>query len=96
MQRDKRGRFVKGNSGGPGRPALATEAALAEGIKAACTAERVASAMDKLYALGMKGNVKALGLWLAYAVGKPADSAVEQQLAMLETLVAGLAIAGAK
>jgi hypothetical protein len=69
---------------------------LTEGIRAACTAEKVAAALDQLHDIGMgdgKNAVPALALWLAYAVGKPADSAVEQRLAVLESLVAGLAIA---
>jgi hypothetical protein len=85
--RDSKGRFLPGTTPGPGRPPLAAEAALSDGIKAACTAEQVAQALDKLYSLGMRGNVKALGLWLAYAVGRPADSAVESCLAALENLI---------
>lgn len=86
--RDTRGRFVKGHKlPGPGRRALAAEAPLIEGLKAACSAEKVATALDTLYTLGMCGNVDALKAWLAYAVGKPSDTSTEARLTELERMI---------
>lgn len=95
--RDQRGRFLKGHSvKSPGRPPLAAELPMTEGIRAACTAEDVARVLEKLRDLALKGHVQAAALYLSYAVGKPGDSAVEQRLALLESLVTGLTVAGAK
>lgn len=93
-QRDDRGRFAPGNKGGPGRPPLSDELALIEGIRQAVTAERVAEVMDKLFAMGMNKrypNVRALELWLSYAIGKPqnkidvtSDGEPIQRISMIE------------
>lgn len=86
--RDEHGRFLKGHGiKSPGRPALAAELPAIEGIKAACTAEGVAQALDKLFAIGMGGNVKALVAWLSYAVGMPARIDFEERLTALESLL---------
>lgn len=87
VQRDGNGRFIKGGSPvSPGRPALAAELPAVEGIKAASSAEKVAQALDKLFETGMKGNVKALTVWLAYVVGKPLNQDVETRLTKLEAI----------
>jgi hypothetical protein len=93
--RDSKGRFTRGNPGGPGRPPLGAELPFVEGIKAAVSAEQVAQVMDRLFTAGMNKrypNIRALELWLAYAVGKPADTAVETRLAALEAMVGQVAI----
>ncbi len=72
VARDNQGRFIKGASGNPaGRPTLAAEAKLADGIKAAASAEKVAALLDKLYQQGMAGDVRASSQWLDRVLGKP-------------------------
>lgn len=83
--RDEKGRFQKGVSGNPsGRAKLADELPTIEGMKAACTAERVAEILDKMYTLAIKGNTKAAALYLAYAIGKPVQQDLEARIAELE------------
>lgn len=73
--RDTRGRFRKGHAvKSPGRPALAAELPITDGIKAAVTAEDVAQVLEKMRLLAIKrGNTKAASLYLAYALGKPKE-----------------------
>jgi hypothetical protein len=71
--RDASGRFVKGGAGiSPGRPPLAAELPYIDGLKAAVTAERVATVLDRLFEDAIKGNVNAAKIFLSYAVGNPA------------------------
>lgn len=88
MNRDNAGRFVKGHKlAGPGRPPLAREAALLEGVKAAVSAENVARLLERLFELALKGNTAAAGLWLAYALGKPSETVLEARLSELERVI---------
>ncbi|MEP7284332.1 MAG: hypothetical protein ABI947_01030 [Chloroflexota bacterium] len=71
--RDSNGKFKAGNPGGPGRPKLADDLPVIEGIKQAGSAEKVAAMLDRLYAAALRGNVRAAELWLAYIAGRPQE-----------------------
>ena len=72
--RNAKGQFVKGAAPkSPGRPSAAAERQLAELIKATVTPDKVQKAIEKLFSLAMRGNIKAMELYLAYGVGKPAE-----------------------
>jgi hypothetical protein len=72
--RDDRGRFRKGHTvKSPGRPSLAAELPMADGIKAAASAEDVAQVLEKMRNLALGGDVKAATLYLAYVLGKPKE-----------------------
>ncbi len=85
MGRDAKGRFIKGHGvKSPGRPSLAVELPVVEGIKAAASAETVARVLEKLAALALEGNVRAAGVYLAYTIGKPVEMGFEDRLAAIE------------
>jgi len=71
---DRRGRFVKGNSGGPGNPFGRQVAGLRAALMACITHEDVQEVVAALLAQAKKGNVAAARLILTYSVGKPAST----------------------
>jgi hypothetical protein len=73
--RDQRGRFARGNGGGPGNPFGRQVAAFRAALIAAVTPEDIQRVMKALVQQAVKGNVAAARLLLAYTVGKPADPA---------------------
>jgi hypothetical protein len=71
---DQRGRFAKGNAGGPGNPFGRHVAALRAALLAGVTAEDIQRVMAALRDQALKGNIAAIRLLLAYTVGKPASA----------------------
>jgi hypothetical protein len=71
---DARGRFTKGNPGGPGNPFNRTVADLRAALLACVTPQDVQEVMAALKEQAQKGNVAAIRLYLAYSVGKPAET----------------------
>jgi len=72
--RDHRGRFVRNNRGGPGNPFARKVAALRAALLASVTDQDIQEVRAALLLEAKKGNVAAARLFLAYTVGKPADT----------------------
>ena len=71
---DTRGRFARGNPGGPGNPFARQVAALRKVILNRLTEEDLLAITEALLAKAKEGSVGAAKLLLAYAIGKPASS----------------------
>src|SRR4029079_6139848 len=71
-QRDGQGRFVAGNSGGPGNPFGRHVAGLRAALLAAITDADMQAVARKLIAMATAGDMAAMKLLLKYAIGKPA------------------------
>ncbi len=72
--RDGRGRFAKGNPGGPGNPFARRTAAVRVALLARLGEDKVGAIVDRLVELALGGNVAAARLALSYSVGKPAPA----------------------
>jgi hypothetical protein len=72
--RDSRGRFAKGNAGGPGNPFARRSAALRKAAAQAISEEDLVALMRKLLQQALGGDVAAARLVLLYAVGRPAEA----------------------
>jgi hypothetical protein len=70
-QRDRRGRFAKGNKGGPGNPFGPRFAALRYAAYDVVTPENMRDIISALVLRALTGDVVAIKLVLAYALGKP-------------------------
>ncbi len=73
MPRDSKGRFVK-------QPPVSQET-----IRAICSDEKVEQALDALHRAALKGDVRAIDLYLAYAVGKPGPASAAQDGDSIQT-----------
>src|SRR5262249_2804618 len=73
--RDARGRFTPGNLGGPGNPFARRTAQLRKAFGETASEENVKDVAVALLFKAKSGDVAAAKLWLAYAVGKPAETA---------------------
>ena len=71
---DSKGRFAKGNPGGPGNPFARQVAALRKVIIDRLTEEDLLAITEALLAKAKEGNVAAAKLLLAYGIGKPASA----------------------
>jgi hypothetical protein len=71
--RDEHGRFVKGNSGGPGNPFARRTAALRQAFSEAISEDDLKTLAKRLLVQAQNGDVAAAKLVLAYAIGKPVD-----------------------
>ena len=71
--RDEHGRFVKGNSGGPGNPFARRTAALRQAFSEAVSEDDLKTLAKRLLVQAHSGDVAAAKLVLAYAIGKPVD-----------------------
>jgi hypothetical protein len=69
--RDGRGRFAKGNAGGPGNPFARQVAALRRALLAAVTEEDMEVVARRLVAQAVEGDIAAARLLLSYTLGKP-------------------------
>jgi hypothetical protein len=70
-ERDEKGRFVKGSSGGPGRPPKKREEKYLERFKKAVTLKEFEEAAQALVDAAIGGDVKAIRLLFQYALGNP-------------------------
>lgn len=86
--RDEKGRFVVGYSGGPGRPRKEQETAYLTALLDALTPEQLASIIKNL--AGETGSWRAqhaaAELALHYALGKPVQRVVKQSSGLAEIL----------
>jgi hypothetical protein len=73
--RDRRGRFVRGNPGGPGNPFGRKVAALRAALIDCITPQDLQRVMGVLLLEAVNGSIPAARLLLAYTVGKPAAPA---------------------
>ena len=69
--RDGRGRFAKGNVGGPGNPHARHVGQLRSALLAAVTSEDIEAVVRKLIELAKNGNIQAAKEILDRCVGKP-------------------------
>jgi hypothetical protein len=67
--RDKRGRFLPGNPGGPGHPHARKPWKIA--LETAVTPEEITTALRKLYEVAMTGDVAAIRELFDRVIGKP-------------------------
>jgi hypothetical protein len=72
--RDEKGRFRKGNRGGPGNPFTRRMAKLRQVALDSVTDDDIRAAIDALKQKAREGDVAAIKLLLSYTVGKPAAS----------------------
>jgi hypothetical protein len=70
--RDARGRFVKGNAGGPGNPFAKQTARLRQVMLETITEADLRQVVFTLLLLAKTGNLPAIKLVLEYGIGKPA------------------------
>ena len=70
-QRDKLGRYIPGNNGGPGNPFGRHVAWNRRLILTAISDEEVIALVRKVYGAAMEGDIPATKLLLQYLVGKP-------------------------
>lgn len=94
--RDARGRFVKGNAGGPGNPNAQHVAKLRDGFRSACSVADVRAICRKLVSMAKKGNLLAVREVLDRTIGKSVTTLDElgnnedgKFLPVIEVLVAG-------
>jgi hypothetical protein len=78
--RDQRGRFAKGNKGGPGNPFSRQVAALRTALLDNVKAEDMAAIVRALIDRAKTGGVAAAKLVFAYVLGKPAEAVDPDQL----------------
>jgi hypothetical protein len=69
--RDERGRFARGNRGGPGNPFARRTAAFRRTASEALNCDQIKALMSKLYEQAMSGDVAAARLILSYTAGRP-------------------------
>lgn len=72
--RDSRGRFGKGNPGGPGNPYARRVAALRSALLEEVTPERLRKIARKLADEAERGDFAAAKLLFSYTVGKPPEA----------------------
>ncbi len=83
--KDAKGRFTKGNKGGPGNPFARRVAELRKLLLETVTEDDLREAMRQLVTKAREGDVAAIKLLLQYTVGKPAQT-VEPDRMDLEEL----------
>jgi len=85
--RDEKGRFAKGNRASPGRPKRMAEMQYADRFARAVTPAGFEKAAKKLLEMALNGDVAAIRLLLAYAIGNPVqriEAKLEQRSVSLE------------
>jgi hypothetical protein len=87
--RDARGRFAKGNTGGPGNPYAAAAAQFRAAIFAAVTAEDVRAIVKKMVELAKAGDLVAARLIFDRTVGPPVELDLLERLEKLEAAQTG-------
>ena len=79
-ERDAKGRFAKGNPGGPGNPYARQVAELRKELLQRCTPERIGKIADRMMELAEGGNVSAAKLVFQYVLGKPHEAVSPDRL----------------
>src|SRR4029078_6821449 len=74
-QRDARGRFARGNSGGPGNPFGRRLAQLSEVLLRSATEENVERLANMIMEKAFAGDMAAAKMLLHYWMGKPKEGA---------------------
>ncbi len=82
--RDEKGRFAEGNPGGPGNPYTRQTALLRQIVQDELNEVEVRIIVQRLKALAVGGDIQAIKLVLAYAVGKPENAANPDEVDRLE------------
>ncbi len=82
--RDANGRFAKGNPGGPGNPYTRQTALLRQVVLDELNEVEVRIIVQRLKARAVGGDVQAIKLVLAYAVGKPENAVNPDEVDRLE------------
>lgn len=72
--RDSRGRFTRGNAGGPGNPHGRRTAQLRAALLGAIRPADLAAIGQSLLSAALAGDVAAAKLLLAYTIGQPGDA----------------------
>src|ERR1043165_4126263 len=87
--RDEKGRFQKGNRGGPGNPFTRQTAKLRQAALNAVSEDDIQEIIAVLKARAKQGDVAAIKLLLSYSVGKPTHAPNPDTLDQheLETIV---------
>lgn len=87
--RDARGRFAPGNSGGPGRPPAASVHLHRAALVNAVTPNDVAAVARMLVDKALEGDVAAAKLLFERLFGPPVASDVLERIAELEAVLGG-------
>lgn len=82
--RDSRGRFAKGNSGGPGNPFGRQVATLRKVLLSCVSEEDMAAIGNKLVEMAKNGNIQAIKLLFSYTLGKPTEGVQPDRVDMEE------------
>jgi hypothetical protein len=82
--RGPRGRFAPGNVGGPGNPFIRRVAALRRALLEVVSEQDVQDVAVQLVLLSRAGDVAAMKLLLAYAIGKPTEAVDPDSLDLKE------------
>lgn len=85
--RDSKGRFIKGNPGGPGRPPAASAHEHRRAMLAAVGPDVVARVMRKLAAQALEGDVAAARLLPDRVLGRVMDAELQERLERLEDML---------
>ncbi len=83
--RDEKGRFAKGNPGGPGNPYSRQVANLRGALVGAVTEDDFKAIAEKLVERAKSGDVPATKLLLIYTIGKPEDPINQDDLDSRQT-----------
>ena len=86
--RDKRGRFAKGNAGGPGNPHAAQVARLRAALLNAITEDDIRALVERLLELARDGELRAIKEVLDRTLGRPVEADLLERLEQLEALLA--------
>src|SRR4051812_47398225 len=73
-QRDEKGRFRKGNRGGPGNPYTRQTPRLRQAALEAVSEDDIHEIFNVLKDRARQGDVSAIKLLLSYSIGKPLDT----------------------
>ena len=82
--RDAKGRFARGNEGGPGNPFARQTAQLRQAVLETMNEAEVRLITQRLLTLALQGDLQAIKLVLAYAIGKPQDAFDPDEVDRLE------------
>src|SRR5262249_36621873 len=90
-ERDGKGRFVKGNRGGPGNPFARRVAALRKAFLDVADEAKLRALAQKLYDLALSGDLPAAKLYLSYTPGEPTPAPDPDRLDLEEWKLAAAA-----